>query len=141
MTNKNKRFVSFVVLSFVSFVVALTSAQEQMPRFRAGTNLVRVDAYVSKDDVAVTDLKAEDFEVFEDDKPQKIENFELITARRPNPQTERIDPTNVRDMDQQVTDRRAGVHALLRSLAGVAVRLVSRPEADHRDARSRHRPG
>ena len=104
MTLHKKRLGFFVVLPFVFFVVALTSAQEQMPRFRAGTNLVRVDAYVSKDDLALTDLKAEDFEVFEDDKPQKIENFELITARRPNPQTERIDPTNVRDMEQQVAD-------------------------------------
>ena len=103
MTFNKKRLGFFVVLPFVSFVVALTGAQEQMPRFRAGTNLVRVDAYVSKDEVAVTDLKAEDFEVFEDDKPQKIENFELITARRPNPQTERVDPTNMRDMEQQIT--------------------------------------
>ena len=84
-----KRFVSFVVLSFVSFVAALTQRPGQMPRFRAGANLVRVDAYVSKDDVALTDLKAEDFEVFEDDKPQQIENFELVTARAPNPQSER----------------------------------------------------
>ena len=75
-----------------------------MPRFRAGTNLVRVDAYVSKDNVALTDLKADDFEVFEDDKPQKIENFQLVVARAPNPQSERTDPTNVRDMNQQAAD-------------------------------------
>ena len=82
--------------------VLLSAQQPDLPRFRAGTNLVRVDAYVSKDDVAVTDLKAEDFEVFEDDKPQKIESFTAVTARAPNPQTARVDPTNVRDMDQQV---------------------------------------
>jgi VWFA-related protein len=84
---------------------ALLTAQQgeqPLPRFRAGANLVRVDAYVSKDDVAVTDLKAEDFAVFEDDKPQKIENFDVVTARPPNPQTSRVDPTNVRDMNQQV---------------------------------------
>ena len=75
-----------------------------LPRFRAGTNLVRVDAYVSKDDVAVTDLKVEDFEVYEDDKLQTVENFELITARPPIPQTERINPTNVRDMQQEAQD-------------------------------------
>jgi VWFA-related protein len=86
---------------------ALLLAQEpaqNMPRFRAGANLVRVDAYVSQDNVALTDLKAEDFTVYEDDKPQQIENFELITARRPNPQSERTDPTNVRAVDQQVAD-------------------------------------
>lgn len=87
-------------------VPALLVAQqaEQMPRFRAGTNLVRVDAYVSKDDVPLTDLEADDFALFEDDKPQTIENFELVKARRPNPQSERTDPTSVRDMEQQVQD-------------------------------------
>ena len=78
--------------------------QEQMPRFRAGTNLVRVDAYVSKDDAAITDLAAEDFVVYEDDKLQTIENLELVTARAPIPQSERTDPTNVRDMRQEATD-------------------------------------
>ena len=83
---------------------AQNAQPEELPRFRAGTNLVRVDAYVSKDDVAVTDLKVDDFEVFEDDKPQKVEAFELVTARGPNPQSERTNPTNVRDMRQEAND-------------------------------------
>lgn len=78
--------------------------QDQLPRFRAGANLVRVDAYVSKDNAAITDLKAEDFTVFEDERPQKIENFELIRARTPNPQSTQRDPTNTRDMNQQAAD-------------------------------------
>src|SRR5687767_4120226 len=73
---------------------------EQLPRFRAGANLVRVDTYITKDGTPVTDLKAEDFAVFEDDKPQRIENFELIEARAPVPQSERVDPNNTRDMRQ-----------------------------------------
>src|SRR5918993_471711 len=94
------------VALFGVVIPALLAAQqpEELPRFRAGTNLVRVDAYVSKDDVAITDLKAEDFEVFEDDKPQKVEAFELVTARAPNPQSERTNPTNVRDMRQEAND-------------------------------------
>jgi VWFA-related protein len=91
------------------FVPAMLIAQDrqpetQLPRFRAGANLVRVDAYVSKDGVALTDLKAEDFVVYEDDKPQQVESFELITARAPNPQSERANPTNVRDMQQQTQE-------------------------------------
>src|SRR6478736_2906591 len=82
----------------------LLAQQDQLPRFRAGANLVRVDAYVSKDNSALIDLKAEDFSVFEDDRPQKIENFELIQARTPNPQSERRDPTNTREMNQQAAD-------------------------------------
>ncbi len=88
----------------VALLPALLAAQQpELPRFRAGTNLVRVDAYVSKDDVAIEDLKIEDFEVYEDDKLQAIENFELVKARPPNPQPERVDPTTVRDMESQIT--------------------------------------
>jgi len=94
------------VALFGLVIPALLAAQQpqEMPRFRAGTNLVRVDAYVSKDDVAITDLKAEDFEIFEDDKPQKVEAFELVTVRAPNPQSERTNPTTVRDMRQDAND-------------------------------------
>ena len=85
-------------------LVAQDRQPQELPRFRAGTNLVRVDAYVSADGKAITDLKAEDFEVFEDDKLQTVENFELITARAPIPQSERTNPTNVRDMRQEAQD-------------------------------------
>ena len=50
------------------------SAPEQ-PRFRAGANLVRVDAYVSQNGAAITDLTMQDFEVFEDGAPQRLESF------------------------------------------------------------------
>lgn len=82
----------------------LLAQQAELPRFRAGTNLVRVDAYVSKDDVAIEDLKADDFEVYEDDKLQTVESFELVKARPPIPQSERVNPTNVRDMRQEAQD-------------------------------------
>jgi VWFA-related protein len=87
-------------------VPTLLAAQQpgELPRFRAGTNLVRVDAYVSKDDVAVEDLKVEDFDVYEDDKLQAVESFSLVKARAPIPQSERTNPTNVRDMQQAAQD-------------------------------------
>jgi VWFA-related protein len=90
------------VVSFGHGMVAQDRQPEDLPRFRAGTNLVRVDAYVSKGDAAVTDLKADDFIVYEDDKPQSIEAFELVTARAPVASSERVEPTNVRDMQDDV---------------------------------------
>src|SRR5689334_7048107 len=86
---------------------ALLGAQQQeqpLPRFRAGANLVRVDTYVSKEDVAVLDLKAEDFSVFEDDKPQTIAGFELLKAGEPLPGSRRRDPTNTREMRGQAEE-------------------------------------
>jgi len=52
----------------------------QPPVFRTGINYVRVDVIVSdnKSGEPVDDLKASDFEVLEDNKPQSIENFKLI---------------------------------------------------------------
>lgn len=92
------------VLVVALLVPAILYSQEPLPRFRAGTNLVRVDAYVSKDQVAITDLTVDDFRVFEDDKPQKVEAFEVVHARAPVPKNERRDATSMRDMRQEVRD-------------------------------------
>ncbi|HEX8651928.1 MAG TPA: VWA domain-containing protein [Pyrinomonadaceae bacterium] len=58
---------------------------------RITTNLVQVDALVlDKKGRQVTDLRPEDFEVFEDGRRQKITNFsyiELNTAQPPQPST------------------------------------------------------
>lgn len=43
------------------------------------TNLVQVDAVVTKGGKQVTDLSAEDFDVFEDGKPQVITNFSYVS--------------------------------------------------------------
>lgn len=43
------------------------------------TNLVQVDAVVTKDGKQVTDLRAEDFELSEDGKPQTITNFSYVS--------------------------------------------------------------
>jgi VWFA-related protein len=55
------------------------ASQQQPPVFRTGINFVRVDVIVSdKQGNPVTDLKAEDFEVFEDDERQVVESFKLV---------------------------------------------------------------
>ncbi len=46
---------------------------------RITTNLVQVDAVVTKDGKQVTDLSAEDFDLFEDGKPQKITHFSYVS--------------------------------------------------------------
>jgi VWFA-related protein len=46
---------------------------------RITTNLVQVDVVVTKDGKQVTDLRPEDFEIFEDGRPQKITNFSYIS--------------------------------------------------------------
>ena len=52
------------------------------------TNLVQVDAVVTKDGKLVTDLKPEDFEIFEDGRRQEITSFAFVykSSQSPNPQ-------------------------------------------------------
>ncbi|MGH9349911.1 MAG: VWA domain-containing protein, partial [Vicinamibacterales bacterium] len=51
----------------------------QQPTFRTGINFVRVDVIVSdRKGTPLGDLTAADFEVFEDGKPQAIEQFKFI---------------------------------------------------------------
>src|SRR6185436_11030117 len=46
---------------------------------RISTSLVQMDAVVTRDGKQVTDLTAEDFEIFEDGRPQTITNFSYIS--------------------------------------------------------------
>jgi VWFA-related protein len=77
--------------------------QQQPPRFRGGTNLVRVDAFVTKDGVPVQDLAAADFEVLEDGAPQKIDTFEHIVID-PARSDERVDPASPSEAVQLAAD-------------------------------------
>ena len=56
--------------------------QEALPRFRADAALVQVDAYISKEGVSITDLRLEEVEVLEDDRPQEVSNVSLVQPRR-----------------------------------------------------------
>jgi hypothetical protein len=52
---------------------------DQQDVVRITTNLVQVDAVVTKDGKQVTDLKPEDFEIFEDGEPQTITHFSYVS--------------------------------------------------------------
>ena len=86
--------------------------QQPPPRFRAETNLVRVDAYATKDGVPVHDLTAADFEVFEDNAPQKIESFEHIVVQTGGPQEKRSEPTSVTAANALAADPRRRVFVI-----------------------------
>jgi VWFA-related protein len=74
----------FLVLSFLfSFSVFAQKTQPTPPDddsvVKVSTELVQIDAVVTdKQGNQVTDLKAEDFELFQDGKPQKITNFSYV---------------------------------------------------------------
>ena len=79
-------------------------APPQQPTFRVATNFVQVDAYPTSDGRPVLDLTANDFEVLEDGKPQKIESFQHVVTRAAGPQEVRVEPTNVEAANQEAAD-------------------------------------
>jgi VWFA-related protein len=69
--------------------------------FRAGINFVTVDAYVSDSKgQPITDLKQSDFEILEDNKPQKIEQFRFIKVDG-NPKPGEPPPQQIKNRDDE----------------------------------------
>src|SRR5688572_30016047 len=76
---------------------AQQTPDQQRPVFRAGAHYVRVDVYPTRNGTPVRDLKAEDFELLEDGKPQQIDRCEFIESPKWTPDAERRDPNSQRD--------------------------------------------
>jgi VWFA-related protein len=73
----------------------------QQPTFRTGINFVRVDVIVTdRKQQPVMDLRQADFEVFEDGKPQTIEQFRLIRIDG-NPAPGELPPREIRSLADQ----------------------------------------
>lgn len=98
--------IRLTAIGVAAATVALAAQppEAQLPRFRAGANLVRVDTYVSVKGVALTDLKPEEVEVVEDDRPQTLESLELMTARGSGSQAARSEPTTLAEMRDAAAD-------------------------------------
>ncbi len=76
----------------------------QLPVFRGGAVLVTVDAYPEQAGRVVDGLKAADFKIFEDGKPQQIEAFDFVRVEPEPAETARVDPTTVRQSVTEAAD-------------------------------------
>ena len=74
-----------------------TPPPPQVPVFRADAHFVRVDAYPSRDGRIIENLAAEDFELLEDGKPQKIDTFQFVRFDAFTTDEERRDPNSQRE--------------------------------------------
>ena len=116
---RSAAFFVAVVLAFAWGIIGRaqqsgnqTAAADQQPAdqtqltFRTGINFVTVDAYVSDSKgQPATDLKQSDFDVFEDNKPQKIEQFRFIKVDG-NPKPGEPPPQEIRDRDDEEREAR-----------------------------------
>ena len=105
-------------------------APDAQPTFRTEANYVRVDAYPTRNGAAVTDLKAQDFEILEDKAPQKIDTFEHVVVRGGGAQDARREPNTVAESLQETQNPRARVFVLFLDINHVelaASRAIRKP--------------
>jgi VWFA-related protein len=101
------------------------SGQDAPPVFRSGVEAVQVDVYVTdENDRAVTGLTADDFEVFENDRPQVITTFGHVTLP-----VERREPLPLGAEPDVQTNTRTEGHVYLFLLGGMRVCSDAEPEA------------
>ena len=74
--------------------------------------MVRVDVFATKDGEPVQDLAAADFEIYEDNAPQKIDSFEHIVVQPAGAQAERLEPSSVAAANQLAADPRRRVFVI-----------------------------
>src|SRR5690242_4379791 len=79
-----KRVILAALLSLCTVLPALgqttpTPADKDDDVVKIRTNLVQVDAVVTRDGKVVTNLTPDDFEIYEDGKRQAITNFAFIS--------------------------------------------------------------
>jgi VWFA-related protein len=81
---------------------------------------VRVDVFAAKDGIPVQDLTAADFELFEDNVPQKIDTFEHVVIDPAAP-GERIDPASPSEAIRLAGDPRRRVFVIYLDIAQVDI--------------------
>jgi len=88
---------------------ALAQTQQPPPRFRTEANFVRVDVYATQAGRPLTDLRVEEFEVFEDGAPQSIASFEAVSIRTPGSAATTSEPTSERESMQRALRSRVSI--------------------------------
>src|SRR6186997_2066318 len=97
---------SLGVVSLMAIAVVVAAQDQRPPVFRNGVTFVNVDAYPRRDGRLVEGLRAEDFQIFEDGKPQKVETFEFIRIEPNTPDADRRDPNTQEESDRLAADPR-----------------------------------
>src|SRR3954468_22166822 len=97
-------------LVIAAAVAALTAQpQDPQPTFKTEANYIRVDVYPTLNGAPVTDLRREDFEVYDDNVLQTVDTFEHVTIRTATPQEVRREPNTIAESREMLDNGRARV--------------------------------
>jgi VWFA-related protein len=122
----------------ITAVAVLAGARQdpQRPIFHTEANYVRVDVYPTANGLPVGDLQQADFELLEDGKPQKIDQFEHVEIRGNVPQDVRHEPSSVAESRAMLENSRARVFVLFLDtyhVGPISSRIISKPLIDTLD--------
>src|SRR6478672_10528770 len=99
MRNRSRlvRVLPAAALVVAAGAAALTARPQDQPppTFKAEANYIRVDVYPTLNGAPVTDLRREDFDVYDENALQTIDTFEHVTIRAAGPQEVRREPNTV----------------------------------------------
>src|SRR5262245_49879759 len=97
------------------------AARQQAPTSRGGAVLVTVDAYPQQNGKIVEGLTPADFEVFEDGKPQTVENFDFVRVQPARSDDERRDPNSGDEGNKLAADPKNRVFVLFLDAGNVTM--------------------
>jgi VWFA-related protein len=115
------RGTAVVVAALVLSSIAFGQQPQGPPVFRGGVAFVNVDVYPRQNGRMVEGLTAENFQVFEDGKPQSIENFEFIRVAPNVPVEERRDPNTKEEGDALAADPHTRVFVIFLDLYHISL--------------------
>jgi VWFA-related protein len=109
-------------LAIAAGVAALTAQpQDPQPTFKTEANYIRVDVYPTLNGAPVTDLRREDFEVYDDNVLQTVDTFEHVTIRTATPQEVRREPNTIAESREMLDNGRARVFVVFLDTGHVEV--------------------
>src|SRR5262245_34810608 len=99
---------ALVVAAGVAALMARPQDQPP-PTFKTEANYIRVDVYPTLNGAPVTDLRREDFEVYDENVLQTIDTFEHVTIRTASPGEVRREPNTIAESRDMLDNGRARV--------------------------------
>ena len=112
--------IAIVAIAWALAAQTPSEAPRQQPPFRTEANFVRVDVYPTRDGKPVQDLRREDFELLEDNRPQAIDSFEYVRVGAAGAPDTRSDPNTIEAMRQSAADPKSRIFVIFLDAAHVS---------------------
>src|SRR5436190_16523683 len=107
--------------AMVNTAAVAARPQDPQPTFKTEANYIRVDVYATLNGAPITDLRREDFEVYDENVVQTVDTFEHVAIRTAGPQEVRREPNTVAESREMLDNGRARVFVVFLDTGHVEV--------------------